>query len=98
MDIIDKKTLEYLAKLGQIELGESEKSKLLKDTQEILGHFQELQKIDTTNVEAMSGGALIKDILRSDETDGQQPNINDNLIQAFPEKENNFLKVPPIFG
>ena len=97
MGIIDKKTLEYLAELGRIELAESEKEKLLKDLQEILGHFQELQKIDTTDAEPMSGGGLSKDVSRPDEISDRQLKLNDNLIQAFPEKENNFLKVPPVF-
>ena len=44
MSEIDEKKLENLAKLGRIELNESEKLKLLKDLPEILNHFQELQK------------------------------------------------------
>ena len=62
MSEIDEKKLENLAKLGRIELNESEKLKLLKDLPEILNHFQELQKIDTTNVEPMSGGVSQENI------------------------------------
>ena len=98
MSLIDKKTLEYLAELGRIELAESEKLKLLKDLQKILKHFQELQKIDTSKIEPMSGGTSTKNVSRQDETSGREQMTSDKLIQAFPEKENDFLKVPPVFS
>lgn len=94
MDIIDKKTLEYLAELGRLELAESEKPKLLKDLQGILNHFQELEKLNTDGIEPMSGGAFQQNIFRTDETKEQK---NEKLVESFPEKENDFLKIPPVF-
>jgi len=94
MGIIDKKILEYLAELGRIELAESEKSKLLKDLQEILNHFQELEKLETSNIEPMSGGTSQQNIFRADEAKEEK---NEKLIESFPEKENSFLKIPPVF-
>ncbi len=94
MPDFDKKTLEYLAELGRIKLAESEKSKLLKDLQEILNHFQELEKLDTTNIEPMSGGTFEQNIFREDEIKEEQ---KEKPIEAFPKKENNFLKIPPVF-
>lgn len=93
--LIDKKTLEYLAGLGRIELTESEKPKLLKDLQEILDYFQELQKLDTTNIEPMAGGTSQKNIVREDKK--EEKGKPRKLIDSFPEKENDFLKVPPVF-
>jgi aspartyl-tRNA(Asn)/glutamyl-tRNA(Gln) amidotransferase subunit C len=89
--------LEYLAELGRIELAESEKSKLLKDLQEILNYFQELQKIDTTDVEPMSGGTFTQNIFREDEGNVKRQASSVKLTEAFPEKENDFLKIPPVF-
>ncbi len=97
MNAIDKKTLEYLAELGRIELVELEKPKLLKDLQEILNHFQELEKLDTSNVEPMSGGAFQKNIFREDEESVKRQASSVKLTEAFPEKENDFLKIPPVF-
>jgi aspartyl-tRNA(Asn)/glutamyl-tRNA(Gln) amidotransferase subunit C len=93
--LIDKKTLEYLAELGRIELTESEKPKLLEDLRKILDYFQELQKLDTTNIEPMAGAADAKNIFREDTI---KPNeTTKKLIENFPEKENDFLKIPPVF-
>jgi aspartyl-tRNA(Asn)/glutamyl-tRNA(Gln) amidotransferase subunit C len=94
MSNLDIKTLEYLAELGRIELTESEKPKLLKDLQEILNHFEELKKIDTSNVEPMSGGTLKHDTFREDKTREEK---NKALLDIFPEKEDDFLKIPPVF-
>ncbi|MEK7573929.1 MAG: Asp-tRNA(Asn)/Glu-tRNA(Gln) amidotransferase subunit GatC [Patescibacteria group bacterium] len=104
MSEIDEKKLENLAKLGRIELNESEKLKLLKDLPEILNHFQELQKIDTTNVEPMSGGVSQENIFPEDGESARlslsadrQEASGVKLTDAFPEKENDFLKIPPVF-
>lgn len=94
---IDKKTLEYLAELGRLELSESEKSKLLNDLRKILNYFQELQKLDTTNIEPMSGGTFQENIFREDEESVKRQASSVKLTDAFPEKENNFLKIPPVF-
>jgi aspartyl/glutamyl-tRNA(Asn/Gln) amidotransferase C subunit len=77
----------------------------LKDLQEILNYFQELQKIDTTDVEPMSGGTFTENVVREDkfvEADKRgkknlEADLRGNLVEAFPEKEKNFLKVPPVF-
>jgi len=100
MSELDKKTLEYLAQLGRIELTDSEKPKLLKDLQEILNYFKELEKLDTTGVEPMSGGTFQENIFREDEirdTNANQEMKSKKIIQSFPEKEKDFLKIPPVF-
>lgn len=94
MSNLDIKTLEYLAELGRIELSESEKPKLLKDLQEILNHFEELNKLDTTKVEPMSGGTSKQNIFREDKSKEEE---NEKLTDAFPEKEDGFMKIPPVF-
>ncbi len=98
MNLIDEKNLEYLAELGRIKLNESEKSKLLKDLQDILNHFQELQKVDTTGIKPMSGGTSQENIFREDKESVKRQASSVKLIEAFPEKENDLLKVPPVFS
>jgi len=94
--LIDKKILEYLADLGRIKLNENEEEKLLKDLQNILAYFQELQKLDTTKVEPLTGGTIEKNVFREDKI--RKYENPQKLIESFPEKENNFLKIPPVFG
>ena len=92
---LDKKTLEHLAKLARIELDPKEEEKLLKDLGNILDYFKELQELDTANVPPMTGGTDLKNIFRED---GERENTNRRAgVDAFPEKENGFLKIPPVF-
>ena len=92
---ITKHTLEHLAKLARIELNSEEEEKLLKDLTEILEYFTELQKVDTSGVAPMSGGTDIRNAFRED---AERENTNQGAgIDAFPEKENGYLKIPPVF-
>jgi aspartyl-tRNA(Asn)/glutamyl-tRNA(Gln) amidotransferase subunit C len=92
---IDKKTLEYLAKLARLDLKPKEEEKLLKDLQKILDYFEELKEVDTKDAEAVAGGAELKNVFRGD---GERENTNQGEgIGAFPESEKGFLKIPPVF-
>lgn len=100
---IDKKTLEHLAKLARLELKESEEVKLITDISKILGHFEELQELDTSEVAPLTGGTDLKNIFREDPVKSQSDNgVSESTnrgagTDAFPEEENGFLKIPPVF-
>ena len=92
---INKKTLEYLAVLSRIELGEKEEEKFLKELESILNYFEELKSLDTSDVPPMSGGVSQTNILREDES---RENTNREAGKnAFPEEKGGFLKIPPVF-
>ena len=93
-EIISKKTLEYLAGLARIELKPEKEEKLLKDLGKILGHFEELEKVDTENIEPMAGGTIQTNVFREDDA---RVGKNQKLVEVFPEKEGDFLKVPAVF-
>ncbi|MGC9968147.1 MAG: Asp-tRNA(Asn)/Glu-tRNA(Gln) amidotransferase subunit GatC [Minisyncoccia bacterium] len=92
---LGKHELEHLAKLARIELDPKEEEKLLKDLGSILDYFKELQKLDTANVEPMTGGTDLRNVFRED---GERENTNRGAgTEAFPEKKDGYLKVPPVF-
>lgn len=92
---ISKHELEHLAKLARLELNPKEEEKLLKDLGEILNYFKELEKLDTTNVAPMTGGTDLKNSLRDD---NERENTNRGAgVEAFPEVERGYLKIPPVF-
>lgn len=99
---IGKKTLEYLAELSRIEISDKgqaiskKEEKLLNDLQNILGHFDELKEINTDGVEPLAGGTVENNVFRNDESFKLQAS-SFNLIDAFPEKEGSYLRVPPVF-
>lgn len=93
--MLSKKDLEHLAALARIDLKEGEEEKLLKDLGSILDYFQELQSIDTKEVEPMTGGTELKNITREDIAG--QTNDTGRGVELFPDNKDGYLKVPPVF-
>ena len=92
---ITKHALKHLAKLARIDLGEKEEEKLLKDLQNILAYFDSLKELDTSNVAPLTGGTMLQNAFREDSA---RENTNQGKgTENFPESQNGFLKVPPVF-
>lgn len=94
--LLDKKHLEHLAALARIELKAGEEEKLLENLRKILAHFEELKEVDTENVVPMAGGTELKNVFRDDEVKEDRLR-GDKSVEAFPEQEKGYLKVPPVF-
>lgn len=96
MSTIDKKTIKDLVVLSRIELTESEEKKLLGNLEKILKHFEELKEVDTADVLPMTGGTFSKNVFREDDSN-ENLLLREGAVKAFPEKQDGFLKVPPVF-
>lgn len=94
---ITKKSLEHLAELARLELSEKESEKFLGDLKNILEHFQELQEVNTDNVQPMTGGTFLKNVLREDEDQPSGFEHTHKIVEQFPDQEKGYLKVPPVF-
>ena len=100
--MLTKKDLEHLAALARIDLGGNE-AKVQKDLGNILDHFQELQSVNTDNIEPMTGGTELKNVLREDavwkmdSTSSPQADDTGKGAESFPDKKDGYLKVPPVF-
>lgn len=87
--------MKYVAKLTRIKLISEEESKFSSDLGKILNYFKELQEVDTKNIKPLTGGSDLKNKFREDKG---HPKANIvRFIKAFPDIENGFLKVPPVF-
>ena len=95
MATISKEELRHLAELARIKLEPKEEDALMKDLDGILGHFEELQAIDTASTPPMTGGTDLVNVFRDD---AERENTNRGAgKEAFPETENGYLKIPPVF-
>ena len=91
---ISKAEIEHLKDLARVGFNKKETEKLAKDLGEILGHVDELKKADISNVPEMTHALEgVKNVFRKDEEESHPPA---DLTGAFPEKENNYLKVKAI--
>ncbi|OGY64785.1 MAG: hypothetical protein A3I24_04540 [Candidatus Harrisonbacteria bacterium RIFCSPLOWO2_02_FULL_41_13b] len=97
MSEINKKSLEHLADLARLEINPKKEEKFIKDLQSILGHFQELQSLNTENVLPMTGGTQMKNVFREDDQKRDKTVETRNVVDAFPEREKGYLRIPPVF-
>lgn len=103
MSEINEKELDHLLELARIEEKDPERrQKLLRDLSKILDYFNELKEVDTSDVEPMRGGTFLTDVMRNDEekyrTKEEHDKQQKDSVKQFPREENNYLKVPPVFG
>lgn len=90
--MIDKERIKHLAKLAKLKLSEEEVDKLTEDLKNILNYVEKINELELEEIEPLIN--LLEGLeLRED----QKANFNSSEIaNQFPEKENNYLKVPKI--
>ena len=87
--------IKYFAKLARIKLTGEEEKRFSKDLGEILDHFKQLQEVDTSEVQPMTGGTGLRNVFREDEP--RESRLNRTGVEQFPEAKDDFLSVPKVF-
>lgn len=95
---ITKQDVQHIAKLARIELTPDEETKFEKELSAILGFVEKLNEVNTENVEPMTGGTVLENIMRDDEQiDKDLQGKEASLLGAAPEKERGYVKVKYVF-
>ncbi len=95
-EIIDRKLVEHLAELSRINL-DNDEGKITEDLKEIVGYFEVLKEAEVENIEPVSGGTGLENVVREDKYDGEKKLDGEEAVGSFPEKKDDYLKVPPVF-
>ena len=91
---IDLSSLEKLSKLARLEVNNSSAKELIKDLNQIIGFIDQLNEVNTANVEPLSSVTGHQLPLRKDEvTDGK---IDKMILENAPEKTSNYFVVPKV--
>lgn len=91
---VDKELVFRIGHLARIKLGEREADNLTHELQAILTWVEQLEEVDTDNVEPMSSAGDMAMRLREDKiTDG---GIADDVTANAPHKEDHFFVVPKV--
>ncbi len=91
---LDTNTINKIAKLARIRLSDKEANEFLKDINSILDWVEQLNEVNTDNVEPLtniSSSALTK---RKDEA--QDMNSSDEILQNSPDKLEGYFAVPKV--
>ena len=83
-----------IAKLARIRVDDAEIAVLQTELNAILGYVEQLNAVDVTGVEPLSGGAQMAMRLRDDAvTDGE---IAEQILANAPDRSGNFFAVPKV--
>ncbi len=91
---LDTATVRRIAKLARIRVDETEIATLQTELNAILGYVDQLNEVDVTGVEPLSGGAQMAMRLRPDIcNDGEMP---EKILANAPDRAGEFFAVPKV--
>ena len=90
------KDVEHVAALARLRFSEEEKIKLMDQLNEILAYVEQLNWLDTNNVEPLSQVIELSNVFRED---NRRPSLSrDEALQNAPARTEKFFKVPKVIG
>ena len=96
--MLNKKEVEKIAELARLGINEEEKEKFAKDLSSVIGYIQKLSEVNVEKVEPMTGGTNLENVVRKDDEtkDITNDEMKADILNAAPNKENSYFKVPSI--
>jgi len=91
---IDLKTVKHISKLSRISVDDEKAKKLVDDLNSIFSFIEQLNELETKNVEPLTSIAETTLQLRKDEI--KSNNIRDKILKNSPEKNKDFFVVPKV--
>ena len=95
---LTKKEVEKIAGLARLGISEEEKEKFTEDLSLVIGYVQKLSEVNVEKVEPMTGGTNLENVVRKDDEkkDIANDEMKADILNAAPNKENSYFKVPSI--
>ena len=105
---LTKQEVEKIAGLARLGISEEEKEKFTEDLSLVIGYVQKLSEVNVEKVEPMTGplrqsfseasGTNLENIIRKDDEtkDIANDEMKADILNAAPNKENSYFKVPSI--
>jgi aspartyl-tRNA(Asn)/glutamyl-tRNA(Gln) amidotransferase subunit C len=90
------KDVEHIAKLAKLEFTDEEKEKFTHQLNQILEYVEQMNKLDTSNVEPLSQVIELSNVFRTDEV--KQSISTEEALKNAPSKTEQFFKVPKVIG
>lgn len=92
--MIDKKTIEHIAKLARLHISEAEAAEYSAQLEKVLHNFEQIVKVDTAGVEPLITPTEIEAYWREDEA--KQDFTAEEMTANAPSRAGNLFKVPPV--
>ena len=96
--MLTKQEVEKIAELARLGISEEEKEKFAGDLSLVISYIEKLSEVNVEKVEPMTGGTNLESVVRYDD---DTKNIADDkmkadILNAAPDKEKGYFKVPSI--
>lgn len=95
--MITKEQVEHIAKLAKLALSEEELLKFQKDLSSVLDYFEVLNTLDTSSVSPLTHAVSLENVSREDEAQKPNGELVQELLEAAPAQDQNFLQVKEIW-
>ena len=93
---VSKTEVEKIADLARLHISENDKEKYTVQLNMILEYMDQLNKVDTSDVEPLSHPFELTNIFREDEV---QPSLPvEEALKNAPDKSGNYFKVPKVIN
>lgn len=92
--MLTREQVEHVALLARLELTEEEKDRYARQLNDILGHIEMLNRLDTENVPPTAHVLPLKNVFREDKVCDHMP--NEKALANAPAREEGSFKVPRI--
>ena len=93
---IDKKTTLKIAKLTRLKIDDDEITELSSQLSSILDWVEQLNEVNTDNIEPLSNVSVSELPLRKDKETNE--NRSEDILSNAPEKLENYFVVPKVVG
>lgn len=90
------KDVEYIASLARLSFSVEEKEKLTHQLNDILTYMDQLNTLDTSNVEPLSHVINLSNVFRPDEVQESIP--RNQALRNAPARTEEFFRVPKVIG
>ncbi|HCC21771.1 hypothetical protein A2480_04500 [Candidatus Uhrbacteria bacterium RIFOXYC2_FULL_47_19] len=90
--------VEKIAELSRLKLFDDECDSFRVQLSSILDYVSQLSEVDISEVEPMSHSVPLINVLRNDVAADCPDNVRQAMIDAFPESDENLLKVKAVFS
>lgn len=94
---LESQDIDHIAKLARLHLSEEEKTMYADQLSAVFGYVAMLQEVDTDGVPETSQVTGLEDVVREDVVKECDEETRRKIIEQFPSKMGNLLKVKAVF-
>lgn len=93
---VSVKEARHIADLARLKFTDEELDKIAQDMSDVIGYVEELNQVDTSDVEITVNPIYIENRLREDVVEGELK--SEKFLMNAPETVEGYLKVPKLMG